>query len=276
MKYLVLSILIIFGLSLNGCSNQNHHHNDSSPKKEYHQTNKENTNNQMNKTNNENANNQNNKTTDVPKNVIYRTKQSNAIRTVSHPDVITVLVNKKYFLPKNYVPKDLVYPNVSFIFKEKLEKRKMRKEAAIALKKLFAGAKKDHIYLSGVSGYRSYATQKVLFNRYVKEDGYVNARKYSALPGSSEHQSGLAIDVSSSTGKCAATSCFANTKEAKWLDKNSSNYGFIIRYPKGKEQITGYKYEPWHIRYVGVTTAKQIKKRNLTLEEYLNVYPVSK
>ncbi|PGZ89914.1 hypothetical protein COE53_18760, partial [Bacillus sp. AFS029533] len=94
MKYLVLSILIIFGLSLNGCSNQNHHHNDSSPKKEYHQTNKENTNNQMNKTNNENANNQNNKTTDVPKNVIYRTKQSNAIRTVSHPDVITVLVNK--------------------------------------------------------------------------------------------------------------------------------------------------------------------------------------
>ncbi|MEH7612029.1 M15 family metallopeptidase [Gottfriedia acidiceleris] len=264
MKYLVLSIMISLLLSLNSCFSKNQIDNDSSAKKENHQINIE------------NANIKKNATSDIPENVINKTKQSNAIRTVSHPDVITVLVNKKYFLPKNYVPKDLVYPNVSFIFKEKLEKRKMRKEAAIALKKLFSGAQKDHIYLSGVSGYRSYATQKVLFNRYVKEDGYVNARKYSALPGSSEHQSGLAIDVSSSTGKCAATSCFTNTKEAKWLDKNSSNYGFIIRYPKGKEQITGYKYEPWHIRYVGVTTAKQIKKRNLTLEEYLNVYPVSK
>ncbi|XRG80446.1 M15 family metallopeptidase [Rossellomorea sp. GAMAL-10_SWC] len=264
MKYLVNSIFIILLLSLNGCSNQHHHHNDSSPKKEYHQSNKE------------NANNQINKTSDVPKNVIYRTKQNNAIRTVSHPDVITVLVNKKYFLSQNYVPKDLVYANVSFIFKEKIEKRKMRKEAAIALKKLFEGAKRDHIHLSGVSGYRSYATQKVIFNRYVKVDGYANARKYSALPGSSEHQTGLSIDVSSSTGKCAASSCFANTKEAKWLEKNSSNYGFIIRYPKGKEQITGYKYEPWHIRYVGVAPAKQMKKRNITLEEYLNVYPVSK
>lgn len=264
MKYLVQSILILFLLSLSSCSIQNHHHNDSSPQKEYYQIKKE------------NIDKQKNPTSDVPKNVIYRTQQSNAIKTVSHPDIMTVLVNKQYFLSKNYVPKDLVYPSVSFIFKEKLEKRKMRKEAAIALKKLFAGAKKDHIYLSGVSGYRSYATQKALFNRYVKVDGYANARKYSALPGSSEHQTGLSIDVSSSTGKCAASDCFANSKEAKWLEKNSSYYGFIIRYPKGKEQITGYKYEPWHIRYVGVATAKQMKKRNITLEEYLDVYPVSK
>jgi len=264
MKYLVHSIFIFFLLSLNGYSIQNHHYNDSSLKKEYHQTNKE------------NANKQLNKTSDVPKNVINKTKQSNAIRTVSNPDVITVLVNKKNYLSRNYVPKDLVYANVPFIFKEKIEKRKMRKEAALALMKLFERAKKDHIYLSGISGFRSYATQKVIFNRYVKEDGYANARKYSAVPGSSEHQTGLTIDVSSSTGKCAATSCFANTKEAKWLEKNSSNYGFIIRYPKGKEQITGYKYEPWHIRYVGVTPAKQMKKRNITLEEYLNAYPVSK
>ncbi len=98
----------------------------------------------------------------------------------------------------------------------------------------------------------------------------------SALPGSSEHQTGLAIDVSSSTGKCATQSCFANTKEAKWLQMKSSTYGFIICYPKVKESLTGYKYEPWHIRYVGVTLAKQLKKRNITLEEYYNVYPVSK
>ncbi|MET3195770.1 M15 family metallopeptidase [Bacillus sp. OAE603] len=200
----------------------------------------------------------------------------NAVKTVAQPAAVNVLVNKKYFLPKNYVPKDLVYPTVSFIFKEKIEKRKMRKEAALALNKLFTGAKKDNIYLSGVSAYRSYVTQKAVFNRYVKEDGYANARKYCALPGSSEHQTGLAIDVSSSTGKCAAQSCFANTKEAKWLQSKSTNYGFIIRYPKGKESITGYKYEPWHIRYVGVPLAKQMKKRNITLEEYYNVYPVSK
>lgn len=203
-------------------------------------------------------------------------KKTNAVKTVAQPASINVLINKKYFLPKNYVPKDLVYPTVSFIFKEKIEKRKMRKEAAVALSKLFAGAKKDKIYLGGVSAYRSYITQKAVFNRYVKEDGYENARKYSALPGSSEHQTGLAIDVSSSSGKCAAQSCFANTKEAKWLQSKSTNYGFIIRYPKGKESITGYKYEPWHIRYVGVSLAKQMKKRNITLEEYYNVYPVSK
>lgn len=204
------------------------------------------------------------------------TNKNPTIQTVAQPAAIAVLVNKKYFLPINYTPENLVYPNVSFIFKEKIEKRKMRKEAALALQRLFAGAKKDKIYLSGVSAYRSYATQKAVFNRYVKEDGYANARKYSALPGSSEHQTGLAIDVSSSTGKCAAQSCFGNTKEAKWLASNSSNFGFIIRYPKGKENITGYKYEPWHIRYVGISTSKQIKKRNLTLEEYLHVYPVSK
>lgn len=203
-------------------------------------------------------------------------KNGNAVKTVTQPASISVLINKKYFLPKNYVPKDLVYPYVSFIFKEKIEKRKMRKEAALALKNLFTGAKKDKIYLSGVSAYRSYTTQKAVFNRYVKEDGYENARKYSALPGSSEHQSGLAIDVSSSTGKCAAQSCFANSKEAKWLQSKSTNYGFIIRYPKGKESLTGYKYEPWHIRYVGVSLAKQMKKRNITLEEYYHVYPVSK
>lgn len=204
-------------------------------------------------------------------------KNKDAVQTVSQPASTSVLINKKFFLPKNYVPKDLVFPTVSFIFKEKIEKRKMRKEAALALAlhKLFTGAKKDKIYLSGVSGYRSYTTQRAVFNRYVVRDDYNNARKYSALPGSSEHQTGLAIDVSSSSGKCAAQSCFANTKEAKWLQSKSTNYGFIIRYPKGKESLTGYKYEPWHIRYVGVSLAKVLKKRNMTLEEYYNVYPVS-
>ena len=192
-----------------------------------------------------------------------------------YPTSITVVVNNHYYLPENYEPKDLVYPNVPFLFKEKIEKRKMRREAALALEKMFAAAKKDGIYLKGVSAYRSYNTQKALFNNYVKTDGFEKAKSYSAIPGTSEHQTGLAIDVSGSAGKCAAQSCFAKTKEAAWLNKNSAKYGFIIRYPKRKEFITGYQYEPWHIRYVG-KISKTIKSQGITLEEYSHVYPVAK
>ncbi|MED0675714.1 M15 family metallopeptidase [Aneurinibacillus thermoaerophilus] len=192
-----------------------------------------------------------------------------AVQVVANPDNIAVLVNKQWMLPDGYKPSDLVEPNVPFIFKEKLEKRLMRKEAAQALEKLFAGAKKDGIHLSGVSGYRSYKTQTALFNRYIKTHGEEAARKFSAAPGHSEHETGLAIDVSGSTGKCAAEDCFANTPEAKWLAKHAPEYGFIIRYPKGKEAITGYKYEPWHIRYVGINIAKEIASKNITLEEYV-------
>lgn len=198
-----------------------------------------------------------------------------AVTLTSYPASVAAVVNKSYYMPVDYVPKDLVYSNVPFLFREKIEKRKMRREAAKALEKLFAAAKKDGISLSGVSAYRSYATQKVLFNNYVKRDGYEKARTYSAIPGTSEHQTGLAIDVSGSTGKCAATSCFANTKEAAWLRNHSADYGFIVRYPKGKESVTGYEYEPWHLRYVG-NISKPIKNQGITLEEYLHVRPVSK
>jgi len=187
-----------------------------------------------------------------------------------------VLVNKQFALPEKYEPSDLVYPDVPFTFKEKIEKRKMRKEAAAALEKLFAGAKKDGISLAGVSAYRSNATQKSIFNNYVKNDGEEKAKTYSAVPGHSEHETGLAIDVSGSDGKCAAQDCFGGTKEAEWLAKHSAEYGFIIRYLKGKESITGYQYEPWHIRYVGTQAAKEIASKGITLEEYLNAVPVTK
>jgi zinc D-Ala-D-Ala carboxypeptidase len=210
----------------------------------------------------------------------YTTKQKTpdgkVVTATKYPESIAVIVNKKIYLPHNYVPMDLVFPNVSFLFKEKIDKRKMRKEAAIALEKMFAAAKKEGIYLSGASGYRSYATQVSVFDRYVKRDGYEKARTYSAIPGTSEHQTGLAIDVSGSNGYCAVSSCFAGTKEAKWLDKNSANFGYIIRYPKGKEYITGYKYEPWHIRYVGAGISKDMKARGLTLEEYFGIFPIIK
>jgi D-alanyl-D-alanine carboxypeptidase len=164
---------------------------------------------------------------------------------------------------------------VRFTFTEKIEKRMMRKEAAEALERLFAGAEEDGIYLAGVSAYRSHETQKALFERYVKRDGYEKARTYSALPGTSEHETGLAVDVSGSDGTCAAADCFGNTKEAAWLEEHAAEYGFIIRYPEGKKDITGYQYEPWHLRYVGIALAEELASSGETLEEYYGAVPVN-
>ncbi|MUG46815.1 D-alanyl-D-alanine carboxypeptidase family protein [Paenibacillus woosongensis] len=191
------------------------------------------------------------------------------------PHSIAVLVNKELALPEDYEPSDLVYPDVRFTFKEKIEKRMMRSEAAKALEEMFAGAERDGIYLAGVSAYRSHSTQTSLFNRYVARDGEEKAKTYSAVPGHSEHETGLAIDISASDGKCAAEDCFGGTKEAEWLAQHSAEYGFIIRYPEGKEAITGYKYEPWHLRYVGKEIAADIFERDITLEEYYDAVPVS-
>lgn len=216
------------------------------------------------------------KPTQPTQNTSEPTTDSNTDKAAAtDPDSMTVLVNKEFGLPEDYDPSDLVYPDVPFLFKEKIEKRKMRAEAAAALEELFAGAKKDGIYLAGVSAYRSNATQKSLFERYVKKDGLEKAKTYSAEPGHSEHATGLAIDVSGSTGKCAAESCFGDTEEAKWLDQHATEYGFIIRYPEGKQSITGYKYEPWHLRYVGKEIAADIAERKITLEEYYDAVPVT-
>lgn len=199
-----------------------------------------------------------------------------AEQVAAKPESMTVLVNKQFKLPDTYKPSDLVYPDVNFVFAEKIEKRMMRKEAAGALENMFAAAKKDGTPLAGVSAYRSHSTQTTLFNRYVQKDGEAAAKKYSAVPGHSEHETGLAIDVAGSTGKCAAEDCFGGTPEAKWLEDHAHEYGFIIRYPKGKESVTGYQYEPWHLRYVGTQMAKDIKSKNSTMEEYLNAVPVAK
>lgn len=203
-------------------------------------------------------------------------KQDDTKQVAANPASIAVLVNKQYALPENYHPNDLVYPDVPFLFEEKIEKRMMRSEAASALGNLFTGAKKEGIHLAGVSAYRSHATQKSLFDRYVQKDGMEKAKRYSAVPGHSEHETGLAIDVSGSDGRCAVEDCFADTEEATWLANHAWEYGFIIRYPQGKEEITGYQYEPWHLRYVGIDIAKEIQQSGKTLEEYSQTISTSK
>ncbi|WP_238996701.1 M15 family metallopeptidase [Paenibacillus pinistramenti] len=211
-----------------------------------------------------------------PQQAVEGAGQNPDTSVVANPDSAAVLINKQFGLPEDYEPADLVYPDVPFTFSEKIEKRMMRKEAAAALEDMFAAAKKDGIYLAGVSGYRSYERQKTIFENYVKKDGEEKARTYSAYPGYSEHETGLAIDVSGSDGKCAAEDCFGGTPEAEWIAEHAPEYGYIVRYPEGKEDITGYKYEPWHIRYVGKEIAADIAKRNITLEEYYDAVPVSK
>ncbi|MCH5267909.1 MAG: D-alanyl-D-alanine carboxypeptidase family protein [Lachnospiraceae bacterium] len=197
------------------------------------------------------------------------------IEVDTDPQSVTVLVNRDYLLPEDYIPPDLVVPKITFSFYGTYEKNYMRKVAATALEKLFAAATEEGIRLRGVSAYRSYSRQKEIYNRNVSTKGEVNANKVSAVPGSSEHQTGLTIDVSSPSVRCALEESFGNTTEGKWLAKNCYKYGFIIRYPKGKEDITGYSYEPWHLRYVGKNLAKRLHKKKMTMEEYYQTTTVN-
>lgn len=193
----------------------------------------------------------------------------NGVATVTNPESMLVLVNKKRELSSAYAPDDLVKPDVEFSFSGDSPKQKMRKTAANALEKLFAGAKKDGITLKAVSGYRSYATQKSIFTRNADLKGEEVANRTSARPGQSEHQTGLAMDVSSASANYELEQKFGQTKEGKWLAAHCAEYGFIIRFLKGEEDVTGYSYEPWHVRYVGKDAAKQIMKQGVTLEAYL-------
>lgn len=189
--------------------------------------------------------------------------------TVHNPKDILVLVNKNHALPDGYEPEDLVAPNVRFPFTEDLPKRYMRKEAAKALEQLFKAGDAAGVELFGQSGYRSRERQVTVFASNVKAMGEKKANLVSARPGESEHQTGLAMDVSSAAVQFRVDEDFGDTKEGKWLKDHAHEYGFIIRYPKGKEAITEYDYEPWHIRYVGKTAASVIYKKGITLEEYL-------
>ena len=158
-----------------------------------------------------------------------------------------LIVNKTYSLPPDYGPGDLT------------------KECSSAFSELRKGASAQGLSIYAVSGYRSYEYQKGLYARYAARDGYAAADRYSARAGHSEHQTGLAIDCNS------VQQSFAKTSEGIWLAKHCHEYGFILRYPQGKEDVTGYMYEPWHIRYVGKDNAAKIAETGLTLEEYFGI-----
>lgn len=187
------------------------------------------------------------------------------IKAITEPDIYLVLVNKEYKLPENYVPSKLELISNEFANENKY----LREEARIAFETLSKDAKELGYRIIAVSTYRDYEYQNKLYNMYVEEKGIDYADKCSARPGHSEHQTGLAVDVEGSNRDYDE---FENSKEFIWMKENAYKYGFILRYPKGKEKITGFKYEPWHYRYVGLDTAKTIHDENLTLEEYYDKY----
>jgi zinc D-Ala-D-Ala carboxypeptidase len=162
-----------------------------------------------------------------------------------------VLANKRYPMPSDYAPGESA-------------------EARAAFEKLNVAAKQAGYTFNAFSTYRSYDRQEELYNNYVAKDGQEAADRYSARPGFSEHQTGLAFDIGeASNPNDFASNRFGETEAGKWLAKHAHEYGFIMRYPDGKEDITGYMYESWHFRYVGVDIATEIYNNDSTLEEYL-------
>jgi len=182
-----------------------------------------------------------------------------------------VVVNKGRVLPSTYVPEGLVVPNIPLRLGASSSEMHIRSDAAAALEQMADDAKNQGINLMLASGYRSYSNQVATYAGFVKQSGQAAADTYSARPGHSEHQSGLAADLEPTSRKCEVQDCFADTPEGKWLAVNSYKYGFIIRYQKNNESLTGYQYEPWHVRYVGVDLAAQINRTGQTLEQFFGL-----
>lgn len=181
-----------------------------------------------------------------------------------------ILVNKQNHIPEDYEP-ELTSINNSMMADKRL---------VTDLRRMFNAAQKDGISLWVCSAYRSYDRQTQLFNNKIKKchskgvsylDAYAEASMSVTVPGASEHQLGLALDIVTSS-YTSLNEGFGDTKAGRWLAKNAPDYGFILRYPKGKEDVTGIIYEPWHFRYVTTRYSKEITDLNVTLEEYLSDY----
>lgn len=180
------------------------------------------------------------------------------------------LVNRYNSAKEINIKNELVIPNVNLVAPRGNEKNFIRKEAAKNLEVMFKAAKKEEnidIFLN--SGYRTAERQLEVYNAEVSGENKLG-ESYVALPGYSEHQTGLAVDLTCKVIKFKVEEKFENTNEGKWVINNAHKYGFILRYPKGKEEETGYSYEPWHYRYVGKEISMYMKKENLTLEGLYN------
>lgn len=189
---------------------------------------------------------------------------------IDDPNSITVVVNKHRPLnPASFESADMSVPTAL----ANPYSRPLRTEAAQALDQMATVASAAGINLSVASAYRSYGTQVETYNGFAARDGQAKADTYSARPGFSEHQTGLAVDLNDGGG-CQVDLCFADTAAGQWLAANSWQYGYIVRYPNGYDSVTGYQYEPWHFRYVGTRVATAMHNLNIpTLEQFFNLEP---
>jgi D-alanyl-D-alanine carboxypeptidase len=190
-------------------------------------------------------------------------------QSIDDPASTWVVVNKPRGLkPHEFVPADLVYPDVTFV-----NRQPMRQEVATALVAMFAAGKAEAgLDFSVQSAYRSYDSQVRVYNDDVARNGQAFADTDTARPGHSEHQTGLAVDISAVPAACSLSACFAQTPQGQWLAANAWRFGFLLRYPADKVPVTGFTFEPWHYRYIGVPLATQLHQTGVsTLEEFFTV-----
>lgn len=178
-----------------------------------------------------------------------------------------IIANKYYSLGEDYEPDDLVDVDIKYYYGDA---KKIRKEVYDAFIEMWNAAYEEGIYLIVISGYRSAAHQKEVYEQYKSDKGTKYADSIAARAGYSEHQTGLSLDIYSK--ECTSQSKFHESKSYEWLINNSYKYGFVLRYPKDKQDITGYNYESWHYRYLGKDLAKKVYDSNLTYDEYYAYY----
>jgi D-alanyl-D-alanine carboxypeptidase len=183
------------------------------------------------------------------------------------PSSMWAIVSKTHPISVDYIPASLKIPDVDTNTSKSDLERSVRSDIAAPLKTMFDQANAAGYQLMIGSGYRSATLQASYFNSLASSVGEETANQSIARPGQSEHQTGLAADISMISQQCYLNECFADTSDGQWLVNNSYKYGFILRYPKGKETITGYQYEPWHFRYVGIDLATALHDSGLTLDE---------
>ena len=195
------------------------------------------------------------------------------LRSTDDSNSLWVVVNKQRSLtPKEYVPLDLVTPNIPLRSVGTSPEMKLRQAAATALETMTAAAKLDGAQLMLASGYRSYNTQVAVYANEVRAYGQAIADTQSARPGFSEHQTGLSADLEPTSRQCEIADCFADTIEGKWLALHAHKYGFMIRYTPDKTTVTGYRAESWHFRYVGADLTAELQNQNITtLEEFFGL-----
>lgn len=189
------------------------------------------------------------------------------VNSANDADLWKIANKSRAFANPRYQPSNLRLVSVPTLPGRGQDERSLRAVLMPDLEKLVAAARAAGVTLRVGSGYRSYATQASLFASYVRRHGEAAASRFSSRPGHSEHQSGLAADFAGTDQTCWVDDCFERTAAGKWLAAHAHEYGFILRYPKGKEPITGYQYEPWHFRYVGRELASALHQSGLTMEE---------